>query len=176
MAFSRAARRSGFVVRGGRQVRETLWTSVDFSLNTQSAGGGVITNAANAVLLALRPFTVVRFRGVLYLRSDQAAAAEHQAGAFAAAVVTEQALAIGVTAVPTPVTDMGSDEFFMHQLIVGGESRLTDVAIPGTFLQFDSRAMRKCSESEEPYFAAEFSSIAQGLTLISAGRLLLKLH
>ena len=176
MAFSRAARRSGFVVRGGRQVRETLWTSVDFSLNSQSALGGVITNAANAALLALRPFTVIRFRGVLFLRSDQTAAAEAQAGAFGAAVVTEQALAIGVTAVPTPVTDMGSDEFFMHQIIMAGESRLTDVAIPGTFLQFDSKAMRKCSESEEPYFVYEFASTTQGAQLHSAGRLLLKLH
>ena len=176
MANIRTARRSGLVLRGGKQRRETLWAFITPTLTSMAASGGIITGTMNAALLALRPFTIVRTRGYLFLESDQAAAAELQVAAYAGAVVTEQALAIGVTAVPTPITDMGSDEFFLHQIIMADESALTDVAKPGVGVQFDSRAMRKVSESEELYFVAELSSIGSGLTIISAGRFLLKLH
>ena len=176
MANIRTARRSGLVLRGGKNRRESLWLAITPTLTTMSSSGGIITGLLNAAGLALLPFTVVRTRGYLFITSDQAAAAEVQIGAYGGAVVTDQAIAIGVSAVPTPITDLGSDEFFLHQMIMADESALTDVAKPGVGVQFDSRAMRKCSESEQPYFVAELSTVGSGFSLFSAGRMLVKLH
>ncbi len=141
-----------------------------------TAEGGVISNAANAALLALRPFTIIRTRGVLFLHSDQAAAVENQIAAFAGAVVSEQALAIGITAVPSPIVELGSDFFFLHQLIMARENAVANQTEPGTFVQFDSKAMRKVNEDEEPYFVKDMSVIGSGVVLISAARMLIKLH
>ena len=55
----------------------------------------------SAIGLALRPFTLIRVRGIFTIASDQSAATETQVGALGVAVVSEQAASIGVTAVPT---------------------------------------------------------------------------
>ena len=124
MANIRTARRSGLVLRGGRQRRESLWTDLAPAALTMSASGGTISHTPNAALLALRPFTVVRSRGAMYLRSDQSAAVEFQTAAWGGCVVSDEALAIGVTAVPTPVTELASDLWFIHQFIMGGENNV----------------------------------------------------
>ena len=63
----------------------------------------------NAAALALRPFTVVRTRANLIIRSDQQAASELFEVAYGETVVSEQASAAGVVSVPTPVTEDASD-------------------------------------------------------------------
>ncbi len=176
MANIRTARRSGLVLRGGVQRRESLWIDIAPVLATQAAAGGVLTNALNAVALALRPFTVVRTRMSFFIRSDQAAAAEVQTAAFGIAVVSDQALGIGVTAVPTPITDMGSDLWFFYQFLLCNESSLTDVAKPGCVVHADSKAMRKVNDDSDLAFVLEMSTITQGVTVNSMGRFLIKLH
>ncbi len=103
MANIRSARRSGLVLRGGRNIRETLWADVTPTLTTFAAGAtpGFI-NITGAFLLSIRPWTVVRVRGVMHLMSDQEAASEQQALAYGVCVVSDQAAAIGITAIPTP--------------------------------------------------------------------------
>ena len=59
--------------------------------------------------------TILRTVGVLSVVSDQAAAVEDQMGAFGMIIVTENARAIGVTAMPDPVTDAGDDGWFVYQ-------------------------------------------------------------
>jgi hypothetical protein len=49
------------------------------------------------------------------ISSDQFAQSESQIGAIGLAVVTDQAVGIGVTAVPTPITDLSSDSWFLHR-------------------------------------------------------------
>ncbi len=70
------ARKSGFVRRGGRMRRETLWLDIATSEITLSgAPTAVLANSLAASALALRPFTVVRTRGFMHIRSDQVAGA-----------------------------------------------------------------------------------------------------
>ncbi len=176
MANIRTARRSGLVLRGGRNRRESLWLDIAPSLATQAAAGGIITNALNAAALALRPFTIVRTRMSFFIRSDQAAAAEVQTAAYGIAVVSSQAEAVGITAVPTPITDLSSDLWFFHQFLLADESRLTDVAKPGQVVHADSKAMRKVEDQQDLAVVLEMSTITQGVTVNSMGRLLIKLH
>ena len=176
MANIRTARRSGIIGLRGGVKRESLWFDIAPALNIQAAAGGVIINSSNAALLAQRPFTVVRTRMSFLIRSDQAAAAEFQTGAFGLAVCSDQALAIGITAVPTPVTDAGSDLWFFHQWLLGDESSLTDVAKGATKYDVGSKAMRKVNDDSDIATVLEFSSITQGITVHSMGRVLIKLH
>ncbi len=90
MANLRVGRRSGLVLRGGRQRRETRWLDGPFtsSLLTGASAPGILLSLT-AAELALRPFTVVRVRGKFAIRSDQLAATEDYSGALGYAVVSD---------------------------------------------------------------------------------------
>ncbi len=130
----------------------------------------------NAAALAMRPFTIVRQHYELYVISDQAAAIEQQMGAFGVAVVSDQASAIGVTAVPTPITDLGSDLWVTHQIFMGDASTITDRSIPGARYSVDSKAMRRVNNDQDVVIVAELDTQGQGFILFAGGRFLVKLH
>ncbi len=176
MANIRTARRSGLVFRGGRSRRETLWGDVVPAKTVLNAAGGTIINVTGAAFLALRPFTIVRSHFEFLLRSDQAAAIEDQVVAFGIAVVSDQAVAIGVTAVPTPITDMGSDLWVMHKIMMAGQSEVAQQVQDYNTYTVESKGMRKVEEGAQLTFVGEFSAITQGAELLSAGRVLIKLH
>jgi len=172
------ARRREFV-RGAAaisQKRLTSWFQFGFVISTMTTVGGTIFFSLNAAALALRPFTVVRSRFELYMRSDQAAAAEQQHASFGIAVVSDQAVAVGVTAVPTPFTDMASDLWFVHQNLFGDESSVVDKTRPGTQVSIDSKAMRKVDIGQDIVVVGEFATGADGLILGVAGRMLVKVN
>ena len=97
------------------------------------------------------------------------------------AVVSDQAEAIGVTAVPTPITDMASDLWFVHQLLyneftfadaTGFEDRGQEQYV------IDSKAMRKVEDGEDVVVVGESASGAGtgGFVMAVGGRVLVKLH
>jgi len=164
-------------VRRAVQRRETLWIDEPFSDTGLSVIGGTILSSLSAAGLALRPFTIVRSHLEVYMRSDQIAASEHQAGAIGTCIVSDQASAIGVTAVPTPVTDIASDLWMLHQVMFAEVSRgASGFASIGRGWTIDSKAMRKVEEGEDFLTVAEFSAVGSGFNLLVAGRYLLKLH
>ena len=115
MANIRTARRSGLVLRGGRNIRETRWGSTPtatFAIGT--AQGSLILFSLDAAFLALRPFTIVRERINWYCRSDVVTGGELWGAAIGGCVVSDQAVAIGVTAVPTPIIDQSSDLWYFY--------------------------------------------------------------
>ncbi len=179
MANLRAPRRSGFIQRGGVRRRESLWLSGVFA-DTQLAAGSTATlvTSLNAAALALRPFTVVRTRGWLGIRTDQTGASEDFQANFGIAVVSDQAVAIGITAIPTPVTDSGSDLWFAFEPIAGEWRLLTAV---GVYLNnigrpIDSRAMRKVEDGQDIVDVIETSAISGGVFMTTFNRTLIKLH
>ena len=181
MANIRTARRSGLVLRGGRNVRQTRWLFVsEVATVLPAANSAVLTNSFNAAALALAPFTIVRYRGVFHAESDQQAASETYALAFGMSVVSEQAVAIGITAVPTPSIDRGSDLWFVYEEIVGVIGiRATDgiSGAGGVLKMVDSRAMRKVEEGQDLAVVVENGAItANGSATRTSGRLLIKLH
>jgi len=163
----------------GGQRRETMWISVSPTSSTlASANTAVLSNSLNATAKALRPFTVIRSRLFLHVRSDQQAAVEFYGIAMGLAVVSDQAVAIGVTAVPTPDTDRGSDLFFVFEDLWGVQF---DVATAsgnefGKSVIVDSKAMRKVNDDQDIVITSETIGLSSGAIVSVGGRLLLKLH
>ncbi len=173
------ARRRDFVRGAGAisQKRLTSWFQFSPVEATMTALGGTLIFSLNVAALALRPFTVVRTHFELMLRSDQAAAVEFQTAAVGIAIVSDQAAAIGVTAVPTPITDMGSDLWLLHKLIYSDESSLIDRVRSSSRVAVDSKAMRKVDIGQDLVVVGEMDgNISQGVVLTVGGRMLVKVN
>ena len=181
MANIRRSRRSGFTTRGGRSVRESLWFDGPvFNTNMGAASTAVLVSSLSAAALALRPFTVVRTRGSMFLETDQQAASEFYQAAIGCCVVSDQAVAIGVTAVPTPFTDQSSDLWYVYEVLMGklrvGTPSPVELFESGIFKDYDSKAMRKVEEGQDLIAVIETSSISLGCTMGHSSRTLIKLH
>jgi len=182
MANLNIRRRSGFIQRSGVMRRETQWLELGATATVlATVGSASITNALTVAEKALRPFTVVRTRGILHTISDQVVADEVWHLAFGACVVSDQAVAIGATAVPTPDTDRDSDLWFLFEEQVGFFEFATAIGfqerVEENTHRFDSRAMRKVEEGQDLIFVKENGAMgSDGLNCRSAGRVLIKLH
>ncbi len=178
MANIRTSWKSGFLLRGGVMRRETVWVEIA-ATNTAlgAASTAVLFTGFSATLLALRPFTIVRTRGSWLVSSDQNSATETQMVALGMAVVSDQALAIGVTAVPTPFTDLSSDLFFLHEIATRRLEFITGIgAVWQVGMPFDSKAMRKVEEGADVALSIETSGVSDGANVSKSGRMLIKLH
>ena len=166
--------------RGHKTRRLTAWFSLDANAQLLTgAGSEALSQSLNATALAARPFTVIRFRGIIGISSDQGVAGEDQSAALGVAVVSDQASAIGITAVPSPISDRGSDLFFVYEDMVASMFVASNSGvIPNlmTSRQFDSKAMRKVNEDEDVVITKGTTALSDGVILYTAGRLLVKLH
>ena len=176
--MARFQTRPKFISRGSR--RETRWLNLDPVTATLGTGGtAAITHSLTTEELALRPFTVVRTRGVLHVQSDQTAASEVYNAALGIAVVSAQAEAIGVTAVPTPNADRESDLWFLFEEITG-QFLFADATgfiegAGGLIRHFDSKAMRKVEDGQDIVVVIE-NFFSAGTQVTVSGRMLIKLH
>ncbi len=179
MAGIHRSRKSGYTFRSGVMRRETLWLFVDHTITTFNQGVATLLNSLNAAALAIRPFTIVRTRGLLYITSDQQVATETQLCNYGIAVVFDQAVAIGVTAVPTPVTDSGSDLWFVFEPMMNAFTfgDATGFSNEGTKYDIDSRAMRKVEDGQDAVVVIEAPAVGNGGCVVQAfARILIKLH
>ena len=171
------ARRRFASVRGAR--RKTDW-----SASVAQTALLAVAGSAAALLQVFVPFaggeTIIRIRGLLTVRSDQNAASENMIGAFGICVVTEQAVSVGITAIPHSATDASWDGWLLHQFIaerflffssVGAQTGDSGL---GRY-PLDSKAMRKINDDERMVLVYENSS-SLGTNLTDSIRVLTKLH
>jgi len=179
MANVNIRRKSGFILRSGVMRRETVWGFLNTAVTTIAAAStAVLIGTLNAAALALRPFTIVRVRGELHGQSDQIGADELWGGSLGWAVVSDQASAIGVTAVPTPEADRGSDLFFVYESMYGNLAFASAVGFRETGFNrsYDSKAMRKVNGDSDIAVVLESSSSSSSFQAIHSARFLVKLH
>ncbi len=166
--------------RTNSQRRSTLWLAITPGLDVADSAGRLAFNF-NAAALGLRPFTIVRTHIEIMLTSDQSIAAESYGAAFGMSIVSEQAIAVGVTAVPLPIDDLGSDFFFVHQSMWGDfqfKSAVGFDAQGGSRYTIDSKAMRKVDEDQDLAATVQGAgaSLGENSLVSSMGRMLVKLH
>ncbi len=169
-------RKSGFIQRDGRTVRKTTWFANNFFDVTVAAGTPQILSSLNAAALALAPFTIVRTRGVLLISSDQEAIDEDQKLIYAMAVVSTEAVATGVAAVPTPITESGSNLFFVFQPMVSDFrfGSATSWTQTNQQQEIDSKAMRKVEQGQDVIEVIE--CLGTGVDALGFVKMLIKLH
>ncbi len=157
--------------------RESLWFSGAATSTALAGSTAILITSLTAGALALRPFTIVRSRGMIHVRSDQAIAVEDMAVFYGMAVVSDQAVAIGVTAVPTPFTDNGSDLWRSFETILGSYFDNVDGSIQNFNTQaIDSKAMRKVEDGQDLVEVIESSTASDGSIVQTFQRSLIKLH
>ena len=167
------------VSRGGGQRRTTSWLDIPLSCVNVAGGGATIFSSLTTAELAKRPFTIVRTHLEVKFGSDQVAASETQEGAIGICVVSEQASAIGITAVPTPDTDLSSDLWLLNQVMFS-EILFADATgfqdTTGVRYSIDSKAMRKVNDDQDIIVVMELTGASFGATFCVGGRMLIKEH
>jgi len=111
-----------------------------------SATGGTIWTSGVATSIEV---TIARIRGYFTLNLESiAGVGEGFAGAIGMGLVSSASFAIGVTAVPTPVTEAGWDGWMLHQFfdVRAITATIADGANAASIVfrtDLDSKAMRK---------------------------------
>ncbi len=182
MANIRTVGRSGFIVRSGVKRRETIWFGgTSFNQTLAATTSVAFVQLLNASALALRPFTIIRTRGLIRVSSDQSTGSELYGASYGHAVVSDQAVAVGVTGLPTPTADSASDLWMVYEMLHGNLRLNTSVGIfeAGHERIIDSKAMRKVEDGQDLAILVE----GPGAGLASMGsfitgftRILVKLH
>ena len=157
--------------------RESLWLFLGGTSLIPAVGGSLLTSL-NAAALGLRPFTIIRTYLECLVRSDQTAASEPQVVGIGMAVVSDEASAIGVSAVPTPTTDPGSDLWLLHKfMLTATMAGDADGNLRGAAFSIDSKAMRKVEDGQDIVTVVEVDAgVSAGAQVITIGRQLIKLH
>ena len=152
------------------------WFTINFEQIVIGASTNVFIGSLNAAALALRPFTIVRTRLQCMYGTDQLGAPETPIGVMGLIVVQEKAASLGITALPTPVTEADSD-WFVHQGMMSTFDFISGTGVSNTFVQYtiDSKAMRKVDNGDDMVTMFEQQS-AFGAELTIQGRFLVKLH
>ena len=159
--------------------RKTFWFSGVFVEATiGGANQALLFTSLNAAALALRPFTIVRTRGFWSIRTDQQSADEIQEMAMGHIIVTDEALAIGITAVPTPAQQSGSSWFVFDSMMSSYdfESGVGVQARANRLQQYDSKAMRKVEEGQDVISVVQGGPNSDGATVNTFFWMLIKLH
>ena len=154
------ARPHGARRRSGSNRRRTAWAL--------SVGGGasVAQSAAGTVILGsgaaptVEGLTIARIRGELVVSiASQAAGSDEVRMTYGICQVTDDAFAIGATAMPDPNGDAFWDGWMWHQF-VNFDSQTTSVGIDGVFsvrIPIDVKAMRKLPVGMTLVLLSEFS-------------------
>jgi len=156
--------------------RTMIWIGSPVANINVAASASVLLAVNSAAIDALRPFTIVRTRLVISVASDQQAASEFVQAVIGDIVVKSDATAIGITAVPTPITSPEA-EWFTYTGLMAQMRFTTGVGFRNVDHQYqvDSKAMRKVGINEDIATVIENRS-AFGLNIGQEGRILLKLH
>jgi len=171
-----ARRRSRFIRPAPRT---KIWIGAGVGGVSVPSNTKVLVSTLSVGSLLLRPFTVLRTHQVLLWSTDQIAASEGPVAGFGHIVVTEQAAAIGITAIPDPSGQDGDPEadwFVWQGLQTNFEfSTAAGFRDVGKHYVVDSKAMRKVGPDDD-LVSVVSSNGGFGAILTVAGRRLIQLH
>ena len=155
--FTRSPRGVGH----GRRLTEWAATAPETTYTNLAAATAIL----DSFFTAEDPETVIRVVGTLNIQSDQVAGGEEPFGAIGLCVVSDQAFAIGVTAIPTPYTDASSDLWLMHRFWQAPIAVATAASIArvDTLVDLTSKAMRKINPDQTLVLVIENGAGAHGV-------------
>ncbi len=123
--------------------------------------------------------TILRVVGGVGVASDQNVASEAQIGAVGLHLITDNAFAIGITAIPDPITDITSDGWFMYQLFNQRNNFATAVgfdSIQMMWYPIDSTAKRVIVEGSRVAVVAANAHATNGMQIGLSFRMLMQVR
>ncbi len=136
--------RPGF---GRRPHRTTNWGRVFLPYTTVAANTVFVAAIFSLSNVGIGE-VIRRTRGRIWIGSDQSGANEEVQGGLGMVVANDAALTVGLTALPSPLTEANDDGWFVwesfHHLMRGNAGSTSDV--DGFVFDFDSKAMRRVEE------------------------------
>ena len=151
--------------RGSRSILTRSARTTSWSIGPQERDGTLATTAkeawATGVVTSANKITIVRMRGhVQSFLTTAAAAGDGFSGAWGIGLVTAAAFAVGITAMPGPITESDWDGWLWHSffdLHVITTTLADGVNAGGVFALavIDSKAMRKFDEDMVVFGATE---------------------
>ncbi len=157
--------------RTGWEEGPGVLTSQAFTTSTSAILGSGQANLDDGV-------TVVRLRGFVELTLSAGGALDGFAGAIGIGIVSTPAFDIGITAVPTPITEIEWEGWMWHQLFSLHSPGAFSATSTGSVLRLpiDSKAMRKFDSQETILAVMEVTETGTTAMTVRLGtRLLLKL-
>ena len=159
--------------------RTKMWIGGGVGTSSVVADSENLISSLSAGALLLRPFTILRTRLELAISTDQQSATETPFGDFGMIVITDTAVAVGITAIPMPGSTIGDPDadWFVHQPM---STRLIFSSAVGMLLSFvhytvDSKAMRKVGPDDNVVQVWSQEASVGGV-IMTHGRLLIQLH
>ncbi len=148
--------------RVGHTKRLTSWDAT--SPETTYIPLAAATVALDSTFVSIGPQTIVRVRGQLAVSTDQDVADEDPFGAVGLCIVSDEAAAVGVTAMPKPYIDAESDLWFMHEFWTASVRFGSTVGFARVEfnLRLDSKGMRRFSEDQTIVLMMENAAAASG--------------
>ena len=119
--------------------------------------------------------TILRTVGRLAVSTDNPVGDEEQIGAFGMILVSDAAVAVGVTAIPGPITDGQDDGWFVYVPIVQRYHHETSVGFDPQFAtgyDFDSKAKRVVEEGRQMAIMVENAHATHAFDIAFVLRLL----
>ena len=141
-----------------------------------AAATSVLFSILGAGALLLRPFTILRSRGLVWMSTDQSAATEFPFGTYGEIVVTDSASAAGIVSIPASI-DEPSASWFLYQPMHGAFrfADATGFADVSRVFEFDSKAMRKVGFDDDIAAVVQNGSASAGFNFNVVGRTLIQL-
>ena len=170
-----ASRRS-FGPSGPKRLTEWAGMLITAPINLVGGTTNLVGELDQTDLAPLTPCTLIRVRGLLQFNHSSRTAGHDPNGAFSISIVKENARAIGITAIPSPVSDLGDDTFLCWEpwaVTFGG------VEDPGMSRQYriDCKAMRKIEDGDGLVVVAQNGAPAgENAEIIYALRFLFLFH
>ncbi len=172
MARRMGARRA-FLPRSPARLTEWFGSADITAMTALPAASFVFDQSLTTAEKAKRPFTITRVVGVVFAQSDQVGAQEDPFGAVGFMVVSEKASTLGATALPDPITEESSDEWFAYQY--WGTNGGPIAGQPMAAFPFDSRGQRKVGDGEDVVIMVANANAAHGAQFRVKFRMLVKL-
>ena len=119
--------------------------------------------------------TALRTVGYVSIASDNSGATEFQIGAFGMIVVSDTALALGITAIPGPITDIADDGWFTYLPFGFEELVLTQAGVRPNRMRhmpLDSRGKRIVEDGRAVAIVAENAHATHAFDLLFSVRML----
>jgi len=176
MAHSRGSR---FRSRSNGSRRAVTWQEGPFGQIAVTATEAVVFPTGQAA--QVDDLTLVRTRGELlaYLTVAGGAANEGFRCYFGICIVSENAAGVGISAIPTPLSDIAWDGWLVHHTFNVREvgTALADSLTQQVRIPIDSKAMRKMHQTDTIVAVLQTTEIGDGATMVCdfVSRMLLKL-